>query len=53
MPFGGFVVGFLFDQWFGTVPWIALALMFIGFAGGVLQLMKAGKQSPDKDAGKQ
>jgi ATP synthase protein I len=53
MPFGGFVVGFLFDQWFGTVPWIALALMFIGFAGGVLQLMKAGKQGPDKDAGKQ
>jgi ATP synthase protein I len=52
MPLGGFVVGFLFDQIFGTVPWIALALMFIGFAGGVLQLMKTGKQGPDKDAGK-
>ena len=52
MPLGGFVVGFLFDQLFGTVPWIALALMFIGFAGGVLQLMKSSKQGSDKDAGK-
>jgi ATP synthase protein I len=52
MPLGGFVVGFLFDQLFGTVPWIALALMFIGFAGGVLQLMKSTKQNGDKDAGK-
>ena len=41
MPLGGFIVGFLFDQLFGTAPWIALALMFIGFAGGVLQLMKS------------
>ena len=47
MPLGGFVVGFLFDQLFGTVPWIALALMFIGFAGGVLQLMKSTKQGGD------
>ncbi len=52
MPMGGFIVGFLFDQIFGTVPWIALALMFIGFAGGVLQLMKPKKQGPDRDAGK-
>jgi ATP synthase protein I len=44
MPLGGLVVGFLFDQLFGTAPWIALALMFIGFAGGVLQLMKSTKQ---------
>ena len=52
MPLGGFVVGFLFDQVFGTLPWIALTLMFIGFAGGVLQLMKTGKQGPGKDPGK-
>ena len=52
MPLGGFVVGFLFDQLFGTLPWIALALMFIGFAGGVLQLMKSTKRGGDRDAGK-
>ena len=52
MPLGGFVVGFLLDRLFVTVPWIALALMFIGFAGGVLQLMKTSKKSADSDAGK-
>jgi ATP synthase protein I len=52
MPLGGFVVGFLLDRLFGTVPWIALALMFIGFAGGVLELMKTSKQNTGSDAGK-
>ncbi len=52
MPVGGFVVGFLFDQLFGTVPWIALTLMFMGFAGGVLQLMKSVRKSENRDAGK-
>lgn len=52
MPIGGFVVGFVFDQLLGTVPWIALALMFMGFAGGVWQLMKSVKQGGNKDVGK-
>ena len=40
MPLGGFLIGFLLDKLFGTVPWIALALMFVGFAGAVWDLMK-------------
>ena len=40
MPAGGFLIGFLLDKLFGTAPWIALALMFIGFAGAVWDLMK-------------
>ena len=40
MPAGGFLIGFLLDKLFGTVPWIALALMFVGFAGAVWDLMK-------------
>ena len=52
MPLGGFIVGFLLDKLFGTLPWIALALMFIGFAGGVLELMKSAKQGADEGAGK-
>ncbi len=40
MPAGGFLVGFLLDKLLGTAPWIALALMFIGFAGAVWDLMK-------------
>ena len=40
MPAGGFLIGFLLDKLLGTAPWIALALMFIGFAGAVWDLMK-------------
>ena len=40
MPAGGFLIGFLLDKLLGTVPWIALALMFVGFAGAVWDLMK-------------
>lgn len=40
MPAGGFLIGFLLDKLLGTAPWIALALMFVGFAGAVWDLMK-------------
>jgi len=40
MPAGGFLIGFLLDKLFDTAPWIALALMFVGFAGAVWDLMK-------------
>ena len=40
MPLGGALVGFVLDKLFGTLPWIMLALMFIGFAGAVWGLMK-------------
>src|SRR5436190_15650110 len=36
MPFGGAVIGWLLDRVVGTALWIMLALMFIGFAGGVI-----------------
>ena len=53
MPLGGAIIGWLLDRMFGTLPWIMLGLMFIGFAGAVLDVMKNEGQSPDKDAGKQ
>lgn len=40
MPLGGALIGLLLDKLFGTMPWIMLALMFIGFAGAVWDLMK-------------
>jgi ATP synthase protein I len=46
MPAGGFLIGFLLDKLLGTMPWIALALMFVGFAGAVWDLMK--KQGSDR-----
>jgi len=52
MPLGGAIIGWLLDRLFGTAPWIMLALMFIGFAGAVLDLMKNSKTGVDRDAGK-
>ena len=52
MPLGGAIIGWLLDRVFGTAPWIMLALMFIGFAGAVLDVMKNSGTSANKDAGK-
>jgi ATP synthase protein I len=52
MPVGGAIIGWLLDRFFGTAPWIMLALMFIGFAGAVLDVMKNSGSSVNKDAGK-
>jgi ATP synthase protein I len=52
MPLGGAIIGWLLDRIFGTAPWIMLALMFIGFAGAVLDVMKHSGTSANKDAGK-
>ncbi len=52
MPLGGAIIGWLLDRVFGTAPWIMLALMFIGFAGAVLDVMKHSGSSANKDAGK-
>jgi len=45
MPFGGAIIGWLLDRLFDTAPWIMLALMFIGFAGAVLDVMRYSRGS--------
>ena len=45
LPLGGAIIGWLLDRWFGTAPWIMLGLMFVGFLGGIIELMKISKQS--------
>ena len=52
MPLGGAVIGWLLDRLFDTAPWIMLALMFTGFAGAVLDMMRSSKTGADRDAGK-
>ena len=52
MPLGGAIVGWLLDRLFDTAPWIMLGLMFIGFAGAVLDVMRYSKQSSGRNAGK-
>jgi ATP synthase protein I len=44
-PLGGAIVGWVLDQWLGTAPWILLGLMFIGFAGGFISVMRISARS--------
>src|SRR4051812_8366323 len=39
-PLGGAIVGWLLDRFFGTAPWLLLILMFVGFVGGFINVMR-------------
>ncbi|MFL6765758.1 MAG: AtpZ/AtpI family protein [Sphingomicrobium sp.] len=39
-PLGGAIVGWVLDRWLGTAPWVMLGLMFIGFAGGLISVIR-------------
>lgn len=54
----GAVAGYLLDQWLKTSPWLMLLLLLIGFAAGVLnvvrsaaELNKASPPPPGSDLG--
>lgn len=40
----GAVAGYLLDRWLNTSPWIMLVLLLIGFAAGVLNVVRAADQ---------
>ncbi|HEY6048466.1 MAG TPA: AtpZ/AtpI family protein [Sphingomicrobium sp.] len=45
-PMGGAIAGWLLDRWLGTAPWLMLGLMFTGFAGGLINVVRiSGKQA--------
>ena len=48
-PVGGAIVGWLLDRWLGTAPWLMLGLMFIGFAGGFINVIRISNR-PRGDA---
>ena len=50
MPIGGAIIGWLLDRWLETAPWIMLGLMFTGFVGAVIDVMKVSKGT--RDSGK-
>jgi len=37
----GFVFGWLFDRWLGTSPWGLIVFLLLGFAAGVLNVMRS------------
>jgi ATP synthase protein I len=37
----GAVIGWLFDRWLGTTPWGLVVFLLLGFAAGVLNVMRS------------
>src|SRR5690349_17427637 len=51
-PFGGFVVGFVLDKFLGTRPWLMLAMLFLGFGVGVMNVIRISKTPLGPNPGK-
>ena len=43
-PVGGGLIGWLLDGWLGTSPWLLLALVFLGFAAAIWNIVKISGQ---------
>jgi ATP synthase protein I len=48
-PLGGGIVGWLLDRWLGTAPWLMLGLLFLGFAGGMFNVIRISGNHADTD----
>jgi ATP synthase protein I len=51
-PLGGAIVGWLLDRYFGTAPWLLLILMFVGFVGGFINVMRISNKPPGNRDGR-
>ena len=50
-PLGGGLIGWAIDQWLGTLPWVTLGLMFLGFGLGVREMLRTANQGPKAGPG--
>ena len=50
-PLGSGIIGWLLDRWLGTQPWVMLAMLFLGFAGGFVSVMAISNQRPGNSPG--
>jgi ATP synthase protein I len=48
-PLGGGVIGWLLDRWLGTKPWLMLILLFLGFAGGIINVFRISSKRSGSD----
>ena len=39
----GTIIGFIFDNWFGTKPWLILIFFFVGVIAGITNVIKSAK----------
>ena len=40
----GSIIGFIFDGWFGTTPWLILTFFFVGVIAGILNVIRSAKK---------
>ena len=50
-PLGGFLIGWVLDQWFGTFPWVSLGSMFLGFGLAFREVLRTANQGPRAGSG--
>src|SRR3982750_2923011 len=50
-PLGGGIIGWLLDRWLGTKPWLMLVMLFLGFAVGVMNVLRISNESSRKARG--
>ena len=48
----GGLIGYALDQWLGTKPWLFLVFFVLGFAAGILNLLRAYRQMQGEIAAK-
>ena len=48
-PLGGAVIGWVLDRWLGTKPWLMLILLFVGFAGGIINIFRISSKRAGSD----
>jgi ATP synthase protein I len=44
---GGGLLGWLFDRWLGTTPWLLLALLFLGIGVAFRNIIRISKERPE------
>ena len=44
---GGGLLGWLFDRWLGTSPWLLLALLFLGIGVAFRNIIRISNERPD------
>ncbi|MGE5513452.1 MAG: AtpZ/AtpI family protein [Bacteroidota bacterium] len=46
----GGIIGYVLDRWLGTTPWLFLVFFVLGFAAGILNLLRAYRQMQNEIA---
>ena len=47
IPLGSAVIGFVADKLLGTLPWVMLVMLFLGFGIALRSVMRDAKQPPE------